>query len=103
MDAALQNTLLSRKIERMHSEIELEMDRASKAEAEVVRLREVLRNVQWRPSCGRPGTSAYPTCIGCGIVSHGALSTPSHKDDCVIETALRQQIKATEPVQGGVE
>ena len=41
-DAALQNTLLSRKIERMHHEIEREMDRASKAEAEVVRLREEL-------------------------------------------------------------
>lgn len=32
--------------------------------------------------------SSYPTCVGCGIVSHGTLSTPSHRDDCLIENAL---------------
>lgn len=103
MDAALENTLLSGKIERMHLEIEREMDRASNAAAEVVRLREALRDIQWKTICGGMGQSSYPTCVGCGIVSHGTFSTPPHQEDCPIETALRPkaaEATAAEQVQG---
>jgi hypothetical protein len=60
-----------------------------KDRTEIEELKVVLRRVQWRVSSGYTGTSAYPTCIGCRIVSHGALQTPPHKDDCVIENALK--------------
>jgi hypothetical protein len=50
--------------------------------------REALAKLQWQMVSGRPGSSAFPTCMGCGIVSHGALSTPPHAEDCPIEAAL---------------
>lgn len=56
---------------------------------ELERLRSVLREVQWQMSSGGQGRSSYRICIGCGVVSHGSLSTPPHKDDCVIEVALK--------------
>ena len=58
------------------------------AAIEIKRLRNALRDVQWESIAGRPGTSSYPTCVGCGIVSHGALSTPPHESNCIIEAAL---------------
>ncbi len=68
---------------------------------EVERLRETLKSVQWRTISGSSGQSAYPTCIGCGIVSHGSLSTPPHNDDCVIEQALRIDKAAEQAEKGG--
>ena len=73
---------------------------------EVVQLREALHDVQWKTICGGQGQSAYPTCVGCGIVSHGTLSTPPHKEDCPIETALRpkaSEVAEAEPVQGATQ
>lgn len=60
--------------------------RDGKAEAE--RLRKVFRDIQWKIAGRHRGTS-YSTCIGCGIVSYGTLSAPSHRDNCVVENVLR--------------
>lgn len=49
---------------------------------------EVLRELQWQEMSGRPGTSAYPTCIGCGVQSYGSLSTQPHGPDCLVEAVL---------------
>ncbi len=56
---------------------------------EVERLRETLRKVQWVTESGRPGTSAHPTCVGCGAKRYGALSGQDHAEDCPIEAALK--------------
>ncbi len=61
---------------------------------EIKQLREALSNVQWKNICGGQGQSSYPTCVGCGIVSHGSLSTPPHEHNCVIENALRPAAEA---------
>lgn len=60
---------------------------------EIERLQAALRDVQWKTMSGRMGTSAYPTCVGCGAKSHGALSAQQHSPDCKIENALRPKTK----------
>jgi len=75
---------------------------------EVERLQAALRAVQWKTMPGRMGTSAYPTCVGCGAKSHGALSAPQHSPDCKIENALCPKTKgkaaeAAQAAQAGKE
>ncbi len=55
----------------------------------VARLEEVLRGVQWQTISGGQGSSAYPTCVGCGVQSFGTLSTEPHATDCPIDNVLR--------------
>ncbi len=55
---------------------------------------EALREVQWRDIASGMGSSAYPTCVGCGAKSFGALNTQPHDEDCPIEKALANAMPA---------
>lgn len=54
------------------------------------RLRTALREVQWKTMSAGQGCSAYPTCVGCGVVSYGVLLNQKHESDCTIENALQK-------------
>lgn len=80
-------------VSKLRVQLHKRLEEAAGLHNEVERLRQVLRELQWQTMLGSSGSSAYPTCIGCGIVSHGALSTPPHRDECVIENALATKPK----------